>query len=72
MSSSNTQNNKQLRSQLQSLKTEVAQSMNINLSNGDNGNLTSREAGSIGGEMVKRMIAYAQQNMNSNGGNMMK
>ena len=72
MSSSNTQNNKQLRSQLQSLKTEVAQSMNINLSNGDNGNLTSREAGSIGGEMVKRMIAYAQQNMNSNSGNMMK
>lgn len=61
-----------MRSQLQNLKTEVASSMNINLSSGDNGNLTSREAGSIGGEMVKRMIAYAQQHMNSNGGNMMK
>ncbi|MBR5718215.1 MAG: alpha/beta-type small acid-soluble spore protein, partial [Clostridia bacterium] len=33
------------------------------------GDITAREAGSIGGEMVKRMIAYAEQNMNS--GNMM-
>ena len=28
-----------------------------------NGDLTSREAGSIGGEMVKRMIEYAEKNM---------
>ena len=27
------------------------------------GDLTSREAGSIGGEMVKRMIEYAEKNM---------
>lgn len=70
MSRSNTQNNSQLRTQLQSLKAEVASSMNVNLSDG--GNLTSREAGSVGGEMVKRMIAYAQQHMNSDGGNMMR
>ncbi len=72
MSSSNTNNNRELKSKLQNLKTEVASSLNVNLKQGYNGDLTSREAGSIGGEMVKRMIAYAQNNMNSNGGNMMK
>lgn len=44
-------------------KTEVATSLNVNLKQGYNGDLTSREAGSIGGEMVKRMIAYAEKNM---------
>ena len=72
MSSSNTNNNRELKSKLQNLKTEVASSLNVNLKQGYNGDLTSREAGSIGGEMVKRMIAYAQNNINSNGGNMMK
>jgi hypothetical protein len=55
---------------LNQMKYEVANSMNVNLKQGYNGDLTSREAGSIGGEMVKRMIAYAEQNMG--GGNMMK
>ena len=48
---------------MDSLKTEVANSLNVNLKQGYNGDLTSREAGSVGGEMVKRMIAYAQTNM---------
>ena len=42
----------------------------MNLKQGYNGDLTSREAGSVGGEMVKRMIAYAQNNMSGNGSNM--
>ncbi len=58
------------KAQLQNFKTEVAGALNVNLKQGYNGDLTSREAGSIGGEMVKRMIAYAESNMN--GGNMMK
>lgn len=64
-------NNRSRKAQLQSFKTEVANSMNVNLKQGYNGNITAREAGSIGGEMVKRMIAYAEQNM-SNSDNMMK
>ena len=52
-------------------KTEVASELGVNLKEGYNGDLTSREAGSIGGEMVKRMIAYAEKNMGNNG-NMMK
>ena len=51
------------RSKLQSFKSEVASSLNIDLKQGYNGDLTSREAGSIGGEMVKRMIAYAEKNL---------
>ena len=57
--------NKENRKKLQNFKTEVANSLNVNLKQGYNGDLTSRQAGSIGGEMVKRMIAYAQNNMNN-------
>ena len=53
-------NSKQM---LQALKTEAANSVNVNLKQGYNGDWTSKQAGSIGGEMVKRMIAYAEQNM---------
>ena len=53
------------KSRLQQFKTEVASSLNVNLKQGYNGDITAREAGSIGGEMVKRMIAYAEQNMGS-------
>ena len=51
------------KTKLENLKSEVANSLNVNLKQGYNGDLTSREAGSVGGEMVKRMIAYAQNNM---------
>ena len=61
--------NKENRKKLQNFKTEVANSLNVNLKQGYNGDLTSRQAGSIGGEMVKRMIEYAENNMN---GNMMR
>ncbi|MBO4384770.1 MAG: alpha/beta-type small acid-soluble spore protein [Clostridia bacterium] len=51
------------RRSMEQFKTEVANSINVNLKQGYNGDLTSREAGSVGGEMVKRMIAYAENNM---------
>ena len=57
--------NKENRKKLQNFKTEVANYLNVNLKQGYNGDLTSRQAGSIGGEMVKRMIAYAENNMNN-------
>ena len=50
---------------LNNIKMQAANEVGVPLKdNGYNGDLTSREAGSIGGEMVKRMIAYAEQNMN--------
>ena len=42
-------------------KMQAAQEVGVNLQNGYNGHLTSREAGSVGGQMVKKMIeAYEQ------------
>jgi hypothetical protein len=44
-------------------KTEVASELGVNLKEGYNGDLTSREAGSIGGEMVRQMIARQESQM---------
>ena len=37
--------------------------MNITLNDGYNGDISARDAGRIGGQMVKRMIEYAENNM---------
>lgn len=44
------------REALNKFKMEAAQEVGVNLNQGYNGNLTSREAGSVGGQMVKKMI----------------
>ena len=49
---------------MDSFKQEAANTVGVNLKQGYNGDITARQAGSIGGEMVKRMIAYAANNMN--------
>ena len=42
-------------------KMQAANEVGVNLKQGYNGDLTSREAGSVGGQMVKKMIeAYEQ------------
>jgi hypothetical protein len=48
---------------LDRFKTEVASELGVNLKEGYNGDLTSREAGSIGGEMVRRMIKKQEEEM---------
>ncbi|BAH08089.1 hypothetical protein CKR_3038 [Clostridium kluyveri NBRC 12016] len=49
------------REALNQFKMESAKEVGVNLKNGYNGDLTSREAGSIGGNMVKKMVeAYEQ------------
>lgn len=48
---------------LKKFRNEVANSMNITLNEGYNGDISARDAGRIGGEMVKRMISYAAENM---------
>ena len=48
---------------LKNFKTEVANPMNITLNDGYNGDISARDAGRIGGQMVKRMIEYAENNM---------
>ena len=41
---------------LDQFKMEAASEVGVNLKQGYNGELTSRQAGSIGGEMVKKMV----------------
>lgn len=48
---------------LERFKTEVASELGVNLKEGYNGDLTSKEAGSIGGEMVRRMIKKQEESM---------
>lgn len=51
------------KTKMDSFKTEVANSLNVNLKQGYNGDLTSRQAGSVGGQMVKKMIESYERNM---------
>ena len=44
-------------------KMEAASEVGVNLKNGYNGDLTSKQAGSVGGQMVKKMIKSYEDNM---------
>jgi small acid-soluble spore protein D (minor alpha/beta-type SASP) len=51
------------RQALDRMKFEVATQIGVNLKDGYNGDLTARDAGSIGGFMVKRMIEQVERQM---------
>ena len=59
MSSKNTNkiNVPEARAAMDKFKMEAAAEMGVNLKQGYNGDLTSREAGSVGGQMVKKMCS---------------
>ena len=65
MSSKN--NNKlnipEARAAMDKFKMEAASEVGVDLKEGYNGHLTSREAGSVGGQMVKKMIEAYEQSM---------
>ena len=48
---------------LNKFKMEAASEVGVNLKQGYNGDLTSRQAGSVGGQMVKKMIQQYEQSM---------
>ena len=48
---------------LNNMKYEIANELGVNLKQGYNGDLSSREAGYIGGYMVKRLIEQAERSM---------
>lgn len=50
---------------LNRFKMEAANEVGVNLKQGYNGDLTSKQAGSIGGQMVKKMIQSYEQGMSS-------
>ena len=58
---SNRINVPQAKQAMEQFKMQAANEVGVNLKNGYNGDLTSREEGSVGGQMVKKMIeAYEQ------------
>jgi len=63
---SNSNNNQinipQAREAMDRFKMQAAQEVGVNLTNGYNGHLTSREAGSVGGQMVKKMCPKRTKN----------
>ncbi len=60
---SNKINVPEARQAMNNMKQEVANELGINLTNGYNGNLSSRDAGYIGGNMVKKMIEAQEKQM---------
>ena len=65
--SSNQINVPQAKAALDNMKYEIARELGVNLKQGYNGDLTSREAGYVGGYMVKRLVEQAEQQMASKG-----
>lgn len=53
----------QAREALDKFKMEAASEVGVNLKQGYNGDLTSRQAGSVGGQMVKKMIESYENGM---------
>ena len=58
----------QAREALNRFKMEVANELGVPLKQGYNGDLTSKQNGSVGGEMVKRMIRSQEQSMSGQSG----
>ena len=65
MSAKNTNklNVPEARAAMDKFKMEAANEVGVDLKNGYTGDLTSREAGSVGGQMVKKMIESYEKNL---------
>lgn len=63
MKNTNQINIPEAREAMDKFKMEAANEVGVNLKQGYNGDLPSRQAGSIGGYMVKRLIEQAERQM---------
>ena len=52
---------------MEKFKMEAANEVGVNLKQGYNGDITAKQAGSVGGQMVKKMIQDAENAMKNNG-----
>ena len=55
------------RAALDKFKMEAANEVGVNLKQGYNGDLTSKQAGSVGGQMVKKMVESYENSIKNNG-----
>ena len=58
--------NKNAKKALEQFKNEAANEVGVTLNQGYNGDLTSRQAGSIGGQMVKKMVEKYENDLKNN------
>ena len=65
-SNSNQINVPEAREAMYNMKHEVANELGITLNNGYNGNISAKDAGHIGGNMVKKMIEAQERQMSGN------
>lgn len=63
MRNNNQLNIPEAREAMDKFKMEAASEVGVNLKQGYNGDLTSREAGSVGGQMVKKMVEAYEQSL---------
>ena len=63
MKNTNQINIPEAREAMDKFKMEAANEVGVNLKQGYNAHLTSREAGSVGGQMVKKMIEAYERSM---------
>ena len=63
MTNSNRKVVPEARESLNNFKYEVANEVGVNLKNGYNGNISARDAGKIGGNMVRKLIEKAENEM---------
>ena len=63
---SNRINVPEARQAMENMKQEVANELGITLNKGYNGNLSSKDAGHIGGNMVRKMIEAQERSMSGN------
>ena len=60
---SNKLNIPEAKAAMNKFKMEAASEVGVNLKQGYNGDLTAREVGSVGGQMVKKMIESYEKNL---------
>ena len=59
--------NNEKKAALENFKMQAASEVGVNLKQGYNGDLTSKQAGSVGGQMVKKMVESYENSMKANG-----
>ena len=65
--SKNKVNVPEARAALDKFKMEAANEVGVTLKQGYNGDLTSKQAGSVGGQMVKKMVESYENSLKTNG-----
>ncbi len=59
--------NNEKKAALENFKMQAASEVGVNLKQGYNGDLTSKQAGSVGGQMVKKMVESYENSIKNNG-----